>query len=245
MRNIEKSTRFYERTKLEIPVEVQYVENENDVWTENTLTNEIANCGVGFVLSRQVEPKRLIKLRLPMPKHLRFYDFGEKNYEVYGIVSSIQILTTESPDRFEFRIGVALIGKNPPASFERDPLTLYDLSPVLPKEGFWHFREIPRQRGRYSRTLEDRENYQLDMIIQTLGQDGKVIETAIAGTKDISESGAALVTKLKFDCPKYVIVKSPERDICLLAIVHRIKPLEETDMVKLNLEFISGKWHFL
>lgn len=243
MRNIEKSTRFYERTKLELPVAVDYFE-DGETHTEIALTNEVTACGVGFILSQPVEPKRLVKLRLAMPKHLRHFDFGEMIYEVWAIVSSVQIVETESPDKFLFRVGTALIGKNPPASFKRNPLTLFDLNPILPKDGFWHFREIASQRGRYARTLETRENYQFDVTIQTIGKDGKTIETVKARTKDISESGAALVTKLEFDCLHYAIFKSVERDISLLAKIHHIKPLEN-GFVQINLEFISGKWHFL
>lgn len=244
MRNIEKSTRFYERTKLELPIAVEYFE-DGVSRTEIALTNEVAACGIGFILSHPVEPKRLVKLKLAMPKNLRFFDYGETVYEVWAIVSSVQLIATETPDKFLFRIGTALIGKNPPASFKRDPFTLYDLNPILPKQGFWHFREIPAKRGRYSRTLEDREHYKLNVVIQTLGNDGKIIETLNAKTKDISESGAAIIAKPESDCPKFVIVNNAERDISLLAAIHRIKPLEDPDFVEINLEFISGKWHFL
>lgn len=243
MRNIEKSTRFYERTKLELPIAVDYFEN-GETRTEIALTNEVAACGVGFILSQPVEPKRLVKLKLAMPKNLRFFDYGEAVYEVWAIVSSVQLLETETPDKFLFRIGTALIGKNPPASFARDPLTLYDLNPILPKQGFWNFREIPAKRGRYSRTLEDRENYKFNVVIQMLGSDGRIVETLNAKTKDVSESGAAVVAKLEADYPKFIIVKNAERDISLLAVIHHVKSLGEC-FVELNLEFISGKWHFL
>lgn len=244
MRNIDKSTRFYERTKLELPVAVEYFD-EGETITEIALTNEVTACGVGFILSQPVEPKRLVKLKLAMPKNLRFFDYSEAVYEVWAVVSSVQLVKTETPDKFLFRVGTALIGKNPPASFGRDPLTLYDLNPVLPKQGFWSFREIPSVRGRYARTLEERENYKLDVVVQTLGGEGKIIETINGKTKDISESGAAVVIKLGFDCPKFVILKSAEREISLLAKVQRVKPLEDTEFVEINLEFISGKWHFL
>lgn len=243
MRNIEKSTRFYERTKLELPVAVDYFE-DGETRTEIALTNEVTACGVGFVLSHPVEPKRLLKLRLAMPKHLRHFDFGEIIYEVWAIVSSVQLVETESPDKFLFRVGTALIGKNPPASFHKNPLTLYDLNPILPKSGFWNFREIPSQRGRYARTLETRENYQFDVTIQTIGKDGKIVETSTARTKDISESGAALVTKLEFDYPNFAVFTNFERNISLLSRIHHIKSLEN-GFVQINLEFISGKWHFL
>ncbi|MBS1796251.1 MAG: hypothetical protein JSS81_20530 [Acidobacteria bacterium] len=244
VRNIEKSTRFHERTKLELPVRVDFFE-EDAALSAGSLTNEVTACGVDFLLSRPLEPKRLVRLRMAMPKHLRLYDFGEPRYEVWAIVSSVRIVETETPDRFMFRIGAALIGKNPPASFRRDPLTLYDLNPILPRGGFWHFREIPRRRGRYSRALETRENYRLALLFQTLDNDGEVMETTVAETLDISQSGAALVTKLKSGCSDYGLVKSPDRDIRLLARIRRVKPLEDDGAVKLNLEFVSGEWPFL
>ena len=161
------------------------------------LTDEVTICGVGFILPRPVEPKHLIKLRLPMPKTMRLFDFGKELYEVWAIVSSIRIVRTGTPDKIRVKIGTALIGANPPPSFHRDPATLYDLNPILRRQGFWNFRELPRNRGRYARALENRRKEVINVNLETLNEHGQIIESVVAQTKDISESGMALRAKLK------------------------------------------------
>ncbi len=242
MRNNGKSTRFYERTKLEIPVEVTYIEDEDVSWTENALTDELTLCGAGFTLSRPVYPKHLIKLRLPMPKTMRLFDFGKEIYEVWGIISSVQMIRTEMADKIRVRIGTALIGANPPTTFQQDPGTLYDLNPILRRQGFWNFRELPRNRGRYARALENRRRSVINVFLQTLNKEGEIVESVVAQTKDISESGMALTAKLENGCSNYVIITSRDKSVSLLAKVHRVKILEDSEALKIHLEFISGDW---
>ena len=241
MRNEGKSTRFYERTKLEIPVEINYSEDTDNSWTENTTTDELTICGIGFTLSRPVEPKHLIKLRLPMPKNLRLFDFGKEIYEVWGIVSSVQIVQTETSDKIRVKVGTALIGANPPPGFQRDPAILYDLNPILRKQSLWNFRELPRNLGRYARALENRRKITTNVILETVNKKGQIIETVEAETRNISEGGMALTTKLSAGCSEYVIIKSKDKTVSLLAKVHRVHTLEDNQL-KIHLEFISGEW---
>lgn len=240
MRNNGKSTRFYERTKLKIPVEVTYVEDEDISWSENALTDELTLCGVGFTLSRGVYPKHLIRLRLPMPKSMRLFDFGKEIYEVWGIVSSVQMIRNETPDKIRVRIGTALIGANPPPSFHQDPGILFDLNPILRRQGFWNFRQLPRNRGRYARALENRRRSVINVFLQTLNQRGEIVESVVAQTENTSESGMALTAKLQSGCSNYVIITSRDKSVSLLAKVHSVKSSE--DALKIHLEFISGDW---
>lgn len=237
-----KSTRFYERTKLEIPVKVDYAEDESVDWTEHTLTEELTICGAGFMLSRPVEPKHLIKLSLKMPKTLRLFDFGKDIYEVWGIVSSVQIVKTENTEKFNFKIGTALIGGSPPTGFQNDPATLYDLNPILQRQGFWNFRQLPRNRGRFARALENRRKSVINVFLQTISRNGEIVEYVVAQTKDISESGMSLTAKLENGCSQYVIITSRDKSLSLLAKVHRVSKLEENDALRIHLEFISGDW---
>lgn len=242
MRTKVKSTRFYERTKLELPVKVSYAESESVDWTEQTLTEELTICGAGFTLPRPVEPKHLIKLALKMPKSLRLFDFGKEIYEVWGIVSTVQIVKTEDAEKFNFKIGAALIGSSPPSGFQSDPATLYDLNPILQRQGFWNFRQLPRNRGRYARALENRRKSVINVLLQTLNRNGEVVEYVVAQTKDISESGMSLTAKLESGCSQYVIVTSRDKSLSLLAKVHRVSNLEDSDALQIHLEFISGDW---
>lgn len=237
-----KSTRYHERTRLEIPVEIVYRENADDAWRENTLTDEITVCGGGFALSRPVEPKRLIHLSLPMPKKFRLFDFGKDRYEVWGVIRYVRIIPVKITDRISVKVGAALVGGKPPPSFLRDPTTRYDLKPVLRNESLWDLRELPRNAGRYARSAEVRRDVAVKVLLETIDESGRVGESVVGLTQNVSESGMAIVVKLPTENPKYVLIKTQNKTLSLLAKVRGIHSLEAEKARRLHIEFISGKW---
>lgn len=238
----EKSTRFHIRTKLEIPLEIDYSENAESSWRETTQTEEVTICGVGFTLSRPVEPKRLIHLRLPMPKKNRLFDYGKEIYDIWGVIRDVQIIQTNSPNEIRIKVGTALIGEKPPSSFLHDPTTLYDLKPILRDQSLWDFRELPRRAGKYARSFEERRNIVTNVIFETINEKGQIIESVEAETQNISESGMAAITKSSTQCPAYVLVKNQTKTHSLLAKVRGVHALDSSDNLRLHLEFLSGKW---
>ena len=237
-----KSTRFHERTRLEIPVEVIYNENTESAWHEQTRTEELTICGGGFTLSHPIEPKRLVHLQLPMPKNYRLFDFGKTQYDVWGVVRYVHLLEENLQNEIRLKVGAALVGNNPPRSFLLDPHTLYDLKPVLRKQSLWDLREIPRQTGRYVRSSENRREIEIKVVLETLNEQGRIIETVVAETENISESGMALKVKFSASCPRYVLVKTINNSLSLLAKVRGARVLDADNNLRLHLEFLSGKW---
>lgn len=237
-----KSTRFHERLDLRIPVEVHYHENNETERVEHTFTEQATICGVSFTLSSPIEPQRLIKLRLPMPKELRLFDYGKEFYEVWGIVRYLKLLETEEPDKIRVMVGAALTGSNPPRSFFDNPKTLYDLKPFLRNKSFWDSRELPRRGGPFMRSDEERREVGMKVVVETV-YGGEIYEAVEAETINISESGAAIVTKLSSDYPNYVLVKTKDRKTSLLAAVRGVHELDASNL-RLHLEFLSGKWQF-
>ncbi len=239
-----KSTRFHERRKLKIPLEVSYLEAVDNAWQETTETEELTMCGAGFTVSRPVEPKRLINLKLPMPKSLRLYDFGKNLYDVWGVVRSVVVIRQSAANGIRIKVGVALIGETPPSSFWQDPATLYDLKPVLKRSGFWDLRQAPRNSGRYARFFEERQNSVKTVILQTINEQGRIIETIEAETQNISEAGMALTAKLAIIHSGYALVKTLDQSPVLLAKVRGIQAPDETGAIRMHLEFLSGEWIF-
>lgn len=238
-----KSTRLHERAKLKIPLQIQYFEDTEKVWTETTETEAVTICGLGFTLSRPVEPKKLIRLISPMPKRFRLFDFGKEQYDVWGVVSNLQLLAPDFPDKIRLLIGAALIGASAPPSFEENPETLYDLKPFLRDKHFWEVRELPRKIGRYARSAEERRAVEIKIVVKIIDETGRIIESSPAETLNVSESGAAVKAKLQPVNPKYVLINKT-KDYSLLAIVRGIHPLDSSDFLRLHLEYISGKWTF-
>lgn len=243
MKTEQKSTRFHVRVKMQIPLEVIYNENTDDEWTEETQTENLTVCGAGFTLSHPVEPKRLVHLRLPMPRNLRLYDYGKKHYEIWALVRWLRLIETEDLDKIRLMIGVAFISANPPSSFLSDVKTYYDLLPVLQNKSFWSYREIPRSTGHYVRSLEERRPIAIKLMVQTINTLGRGVETVEAETINISESGMAIITELVFQVQSFVLIKPSEAASPLLAAVRGFYQYED-DRIRLHLEFISGKWVF-
>lgn len=236
-----KSTRFHERLKLKIPLQVVYHEADEE-WTENTETEELTVCGIGFTLSRPVEPKRLIHLRLPMPKNLRLFDYGKEQYEVWGMIRYLQLVESNSPTQIRLMIGTAAIGGTAPASFQQNPNTLYELKPILMKQSFWGLRELPRTTGPYMRSSEERRSIKTNVILEIVNEEGKITEFIEAETLNISESGMAVIAQVEFNQPKYILVKN--ETTVLLAAVRGAAPVDSPNHTRLHFEFISGKWLF-
>lgn len=237
-----KSTRFHERMKIEIPIDVIYNENTDKSWQESTKTEEISICGGGFRISRPIEPKRLVHLRLPMPKRFRLFDFGRENYDVWGVVRYVRLIEGYEQDRICLKVGTALVGNKPPASFLRDPNTLYDLKPVLREQSLWDLREIPRHTGPYIRSAEERREISMKVLIEPLDERGRITDAVIGETQNISESGMAAAVKFLKSTPRYVLVKTAEKNMEFLAKIRGIHSINSNEIKRLHLEFISGKW---
>ncbi|MBS1796188.1 MAG: PilZ domain-containing protein [Acidobacteria bacterium] len=242
MNVVPKSTRFHERTKIEVPLDVVYSENAGIVWRERTKTEEVTICGGGFLLHRPLEPKRLVNLRMPLPKNFRLYDFGKEKYEIWGLVRYVRLLDQEEPGQIRIKVGAALTGHRPPPSFLVDPTTVYDLKPILRNQSLWELRELERHTGRYMRSHEERRRIEIDVILDVIGPDGRVIESVAGETHNISESGMALTARFEAGFPLYIVVKNPGRRFRQLAKVRAIHPSDDDERFRLHLEFLSGKW---
>lgn len=237
-----KSTRFHERTKLEVPLEVIYNENAEIAWREITRTNEVTICGGGFTVPRPIEPKRLVHLKMLLPKQFRLFDYGKSHYDVWGLVRYVQLVNSNTPNKICVKVGAALIGNHPPKSFVQDPTTLYDLKPVLRNQSLWELRELPRHTGPYVRSAEDRRPIAVSMILENISDDGQITETVLAETQNISESGMAVTARIYDLQPRYVVVKTISQNVRLLAKVRGVHPTDDEKIKRLHLEFISGKW---
>ncbi len=244
MRIYGKSTRFHERIDLSLPVQVFYRENSENEWMEETSTEEVTICGIGFFLSRPVELHRLVRFKLAMPIKFRLFDYGKPQYEVWGIIRHIKIVESLTPERIRLLVGSALIGAHPAKSFLLDPQTRYDLKPILRDKSFWQFREMLRKTGRYVRADEDRRQLEIPVVISIIDEKGLIIEQVQTKTLNVSESGTAVLMEINSFLPKFVLIKSDDGSNSLLAGVRGIHRLETANLYRLHLEFISDKWSF-
>lgn len=235
-----KSTRFHERTKIAVPLEVIYNETAETAWRERTETEEVTICGGGFTLTRPLEPRRLVHLRMPLPKQFRLFDFGKKEYDVWGLVRYVRLIDAGNNGKICLKVGAALVGSEPPRSFLNDPATLYDLKPVLRNGRLWQLRELPRTTGPYARSAETRRPLRMRLTLQKVDDGGRIIESMPAETQNVSESGMAVTTRVSLQAARYFLVKTADGSSLLAALRGSYRLNDE--IARLHLEFISGKW---
>ncbi|MFY9555639.1 MAG: DnaJ domain-containing protein [Blastocatellia bacterium] len=70
------------RTPLKLPLRVTFDRH----WQELTETLDVSPLGVRFRLSRRIEPGSLIRLEMPLPKHMRTDSYGDEPYVVSAFV---------------------------------------------------------------------------------------------------------------------------------------------------------------
>lgn len=245
MTSSRKYTRLVERIKINLPLRVHYRESVGQEWVEESQISELAQNGAGFLLKRPVEPGRLIHLTLPMPRKFRVFDYLAEEYRIWAVVRYVRMLQPDISDAIRVNVGTAFIGKTPPASFLQNPKTRYDLKPVLMKDKLWDVREMPRNAGRFAQQREPRFPVTASVTIDLINESGQITICEQAEIQNISESGAAVLTKIIIESGRFVRFTSKNHCVSLLSIVRNCHKLETAPGFLLNLEFISDKWaHF-
>src|SRR5918993_5234841 len=117
-----KSRRLRERVKLTLPVRVECREAADFRWTEVSRLVDVTPFGAGLTLTHQTEVGRLLLLTLPLPRQLRSFDHAEDQYKVWAVVRNVRPHrpAASRPEGQRFEVGVAFVGKRPPASYEQD-----------------------------------------------------------------------------------------------------------------------------
>src|SRR5882724_8961045 len=128
MNKQEKSPRIRERLGLKLPVRVRCRETPDFEWTEVTRLTDVTPFGAGFTLKRPTERGRLLHMTIPMPRQLRVFDHVEDQYRVWALVRHVEPIAAVDNKSDGFEVGVAFIGKRPPASYEAEPWKRYEIS---------------------------------------------------------------------------------------------------------------------
>jgi hypothetical protein len=140
----DKSKRLRERIKLALPVRVHCRETAAHEWVEMSRLIDVTPFGARFALTRPTERGRLLHLMLSMPRQLRCFDHVEDQYRVWALVRNVtprpQFGAGGDELLMRYEVGVAFTGKNPPASYVKEPATLYDVE-AISEDNMWKLRE--------------------------------------------------------------------------------------------------------
>ena len=193
--------------------------------------------GAGFTLKRPTEKGRLLHMTIPMPRQLRVFDHVEDQYRIWAIVRHFRSKSTGNAPGFE--IGVAFIGKRPPASYEAQPWKRYDVS-FNPTEQLAIINEQPLNDSADDRQ-HTRHNIAVDMRVELFGQDGAVIKTEQTVTENISSHGATLFTTLEIPVGRFVRITSEQYRTTVHAAI-RSRGTGADGVERIHVEFIDKEW---
>jgi len=241
-----KSRRLRERVKLALPVRVHCRETAEHEWSEMSRLVDVTPFGARFGLTHPVERGRLLHLTLPMPRQLRCFDHVEDQYRVWALVRNLAARPQDGADGgdllMRYEVGVAFTGKNPPASYLRDPATLYDVESVPAQGGaLWQVREAKEPGAAGVRSEQTRLQMAVRVRVEEFDAEGRVSASEETVTENISRRGAAVWTTLKAERGRFVRVTNIETGLSLIAAVRGARTGPD-GIPRLHLEFIDRQW---
>jgi hypothetical protein len=227
--------RIRARLPLKLPISVLCRESVDHQWKEKSRLIDVNQFGAGFTLTRPVEVGRLIQLMAPLPHQLRCFDQLEPTYCVWSLVR--HILVAQS-DPVVFRVGVAFVGKRPPASYEDDPASLYDPLPIkLGQSVMWSVTRRPPTKQR----RENRLAIPLEVLVETFDEAGHLVQREHTVTEAISTLGACIPSSLEVEPGRVVRITSTTDGVTLFGAV-RSRQVMPDGIARLGIEFIGGRW---
>jgi len=227
--------RIRARLSLKLPIKVFCRENFDCQWTEKSRLIDVNQFGAGFTLTRPVEVGRLIQLTAPLPHQLRCFDQLEPMYSIWSLVRHISVLQS---DPIMFRVGVAFIGKRPPASFEEDPSSLYEPLPIkLGHSVMWSVRRRPPTKAR----REARLAIPLEVLFETFDDAGNAAAREYTVTEAISTLGACILSSLEVEAGRVVRITSITDGVSIFGAV-RSRQVMPDGIARLGIEFIGDRW---
>lgn len=192
--------------------------------------------GAGFPLKHLTEKGRLLHMTIPMPRQLRVFDHIEDQYRIWAIVRYIKTSIVDTTNVFD--VGVAFIGKRPPASYEKEPSKRYDITNTTfqaAKSADEILVPFADQR------TSTRHNIAVDMRLEIINETGEVIVGEQTVTENISSKGATLFTTLEISSGRFVRVTSEQYKITAHAAI-RSRSTGADGVPRIHVEFIDTEW---
>ena len=230
--------RIRERLALHLPVRIQGRETPDFAWTEMTRLNDVTPFGAGFTIKRPTEKGRLLFMTIPMPRQLRVFDHVEDQYRIWAIVRHMKVRTSDGG--MEFDVGVAFIGKRPPASYEKEPWKRYDVvttefRPTTSADDI--VTPLPSEDHRD----QTQHNIAIDMKVEVVDESGAIIGNEHTVTENIGRNGATLFTTLQIEQGRFIRLTSEQYRITAFAAV-RTRSIGMDGVPRIHVEFIDKEW---
>ncbi len=228
-------SRRSERISLSLSAVVKGKPSRDEFWKETIDLISISRTGAGFYIEKQCNIGQLISLIMPMPRHLRCYDFDKELYRVWGLVQHCSPVSSNGNS--VFHVGVAFVGRQSPASYGENPLQSYRIS-GMNEEGTW---KIVEAQASFVVRRHPRFWLSLAVSLSALNSEENIISDDNCFTENISLSGAAVFSTLNVDVGESVKFNCKKPDFSALSIV-RNRQTSDYELPKLHLEFIDAEF---
>ena len=233
------SRRIRDRLALQLPVRVRCRETVLSEWTEVTRLTDVTPFGAAFTLKRPTEKGRLLQMTIPMPRQLRVYDHVEDQYRIWCLVRHVHsVVAADKSTRFV--VGVAFIGKHAPASYEREPAKRYELS-TPGEDALPTVQELSSGQQTSAQEIHTTHSIAVDMLVETLNEEGEVLASEASVTQDISRAAATLFTTMQVPLGKFVRLTSNQYNITAHGVV-RARSTGADGIRRIHVEFIDTEW---
>jgi hypothetical protein len=205
----------------------------SEVRRETARVVSISAAGAGLYIDSECTVGRLISILVPLDPHLRCYDHGSRYYRVWGLVQHCHRL----PGERSFHVGVALIGKFPPASYRQDPMQSYNICGMA-ETGLWKIREAKKD---FKKRRDPRFFKAIDLYLAVVDSRSTRVGGEWTTTENISKSGAAVFSSLDVNVGDRVKFISEEYDFSGLAVVCNRK-VGADSRSRLHLHFVDHRF---
>ncbi|HSB28855.1 MAG TPA: PilZ domain-containing protein, partial [Pyrinomonadaceae bacterium] len=138
-----------------------------------------------------------------------------------------------------FEVGVAFIGKRPPASYQNEPWKRYEISSSSFQQMATaeEVQPIPTADQR----VHTRHVIPVDLLLEIVDEKGEVVESEPTVTENISRKGATIFTSLQVPIGRFVRVTSAQYGLSVFAAI-RSRSTGADGIPRIHVEFIDQEW---
>src|ERR1700682_402066 len=242
MTSAEEERRLYKSKQWPLPARVRGHERADSAWTEFTHLIDVTPFGARFTIPRLTEVGRLLHLHLMMPRQYRCFDHAEDQYRVWSLVRHTTFLAPAGAEGVRLDVGVAFLGKHPPASYATDPMTRYEVAASAAEGQLWDIREHPHSVAHSTTERRDEARYQIpiEVRLEILDTSGQVTGAENTVTEDIGRSGASVFTTFQVAEGQFVRLTSSQYQTSITAVA-RASYTKSDSFTRLRLEFASAE----
>lgn len=223
---------------LSLPVKIEAYLSEKKVLREVSRLERVSRTGAEFYVTQPVEMGQLLVLKMPLKKELRLFDFDKEKYRVWAVVRECR--PERRDESLVYRVRAAFIGQEAPASFHRNPLTIYKLG-KLGENGAW---QISEDRTGPDHRRHPRYAIPVDVYITVCDAQENIIAQEKTVTENISQSGASVFSMLPLRVGDTVQFIKQNGGFSVKAIV-RNRRTGADNLPRIHLEFINDTFPFV